>query len=383
MFKVLNAIIIIGTIVLIFAMFSKTFQYYLVSMLFSTIAPSSENISMKPFSDKLYHLKTSIEKDLQIALPTVIQQQVRTVQYHDIKDDLDDTLFYNITNGHTTPILIKNIYDPSILAPYTFTKLKEKHGDIMVEAIKYDRSNSGKIDSTKVTFGEYLDMIDAGMKYYMTVNNSIAIAIDKKNFMEFYRNILKGSNGCSNMFIGNTGSSTHLHSELVGSCATQISGIKKWYLIDPKYSEYLNPIPDKNNIFQFATRGFIKNRDEIIENIPRYEIIVEPGDFLFVPPWWWHETLNLSDENIMLSYRPSLFKAPFKTNPMYTMLGVKNSIGFNDLIYPLLVKGGVVDEAKDMVVQSITQIAYRMPDDIKQKIGITDEEKIIIVTPDV
>jgi hypothetical protein len=323
---------------------------------------------MKHISDKLFQIKQNIEHDLRPELPSGEINQIETFIYDENKNTLDDTMFYNITLGYTRPVLIKGVYKNDMLKPYTFENLKSKHGDIPVEALKYGDNSKAIVESIKVTFGAYLDMINAGKKYYMTVNNSIANALDKERFMEFYMNILKGTNGFSNIFIGNKDSSTHLHSEIAGSCASQISGVKKWYLIDPKYSEYLNPIPDKNNIFHMSTRGFIKNRDNVIENVPRYEAICESGDFLFVPPWWWHETLNLTDEHIMLSYRPSLFLAPYKTNFIYTILAIRNSVGFNNIMYPLLVKMGVIDQNKDVVVESITEIGYRIPDDIKKKL---------------
>ena len=357
-----NISIIIKSIIFSIRSISLSFRYYLVTCLFSKIAPVSSDISMKPISDKLYLLKQNIERDLQLKIQDDIVSHVPTYQYNDIRDTLDSTEFAKLTNNHTKPILIKGVYDNEFLKQYNFTNLKNKHGDIMVEAIKSPEMST----SIKVAFGKYLDMINSGEKYYMTVNNSIAIAMDKTRFMQFYMNILEGTTGFSNMFIGNSESSTHLHCEIAGSCATQISGIKKWYLIDPKYSEYLNDVPDKNNMFHMSIRGFIKNRDEIIENIPRYEVISETGDFLFVPPWWWHETLNLSDENIMLSYRPSLFLAPYKTNLLYTFMGIKNSLGFNSIMYPLLVKAGIIDQNKDTVVESITEISYRIPESIKK-----------------
>ena len=54
-------------------------------------------------------------------------------------------------------------------------------------------------------------------------------------FFVFYKKLFDNY-GVKNIFLGNKHSSTHLHSEIASSCALQLSGIKKWYLINPEYS---------------------------------------------------------------------------------------------------------------------------------------------------
>lgn len=363
-----NIAIIFIIIFLICILFSNKLKYYLITSIYSTFAPSSSNSLLKPVSDKLYLVKQSIEEDIRVQFSDPKQSIMSTYEYSDIKDVLDDKTFAIITENYTKPVLIKNVYTKESLLPYRFSNLSEKHGNIEIQAINYGEQVDGTVGSIKVPFSKYLELINRGKKYYMTVNNSLANAMDKKKFMKFYMKILKGTNGFSNLFVGNKGSSTHLHCEIAASCATQITGSKKWYIVDSKYCEYLNSIPDKNQIFHMSIRGFKKGKDEIMENIPRYEVITDPGDFLFVPPWWWHETLNLSKETLMLSYRPSLFTAPYKTNFTYTMLGLRNSLGFNSLMYPFLIDIGVIEPGKDVVVESITQIGHRTPAWIKQKL---------------
>jgi hypothetical protein len=58
------------------------------------------------------------------------------------------------------------------------------------------------------------------------------------------------------MFISNRGSFTSLHCELVSSCGLQLDRIKKWYLIDPRYSKILHSIIDKSTIFHVSAYGF-------------------------------------------------------------------------------------------------------------------------------
>lgn len=71
-----------------------------------------------------------------------------------------------------------------------------------------------------------------------------------------------------------------------------ITGSKKWLFIEPKYSIYLKPQRSKifNRLF------FAENRDikyYYYDYIPHYEVIINPGDALFVPSYWWHSVDNV------------------------------------------------------------------------------------------
>ena len=46
---------------------------------------------------------------------------------------------------------------------------------------------------------------------------------------------------------------------------------------------------------------------------------------------------------------------------MYTLLSLKNSLAFNNIIYPLLVKFNLINPNEDTVVKSIRQIKHRIP----------------------
>ncbi|AYV80046.1 MAG: hypothetical protein Gaeavirus7_3 [Gaeavirus sp.] len=336
-------------------------QYYILEMLYSNTAPSEESDNYKKnISDILYDKKTGLEDTISVPIEDKCKlSKVRTYDYHDIKDRLNEKYFSDITNGHTIPVLFKNVFSENELAQFSYESIIKNHGDVVVEAISSDKHNYGD-ETLKITFKDYIKEINSGKKYYLTVNNSLANALNISEQDKFYKTIFDDTKaGIKNMFVGNRHSFTHLHSELSASCALQLYGIKKWYLIDPEYSSYLHSITDKDNIYHMAAYGFSMNNE--IDGIPRYEIICEQGDFLFVPPWFWHETLNLTDNNVMFSFRPALFVAPYKTNHLYTLMGLKNSLGFNDLTFPYLVKHGLVDPEKDTVIQSIKQIHNRVP----------------------
>lgn len=339
--------------------------YYIIDFFFSTIAPKDENtLKNKVLSDKIYSLKYSIENKIKKNINNDCDlKKIKTVEYDKIKDKLDEQYFETITDGHTKPILIKNVIDSSKLEKYNFNILGQKYSDIIVEAVAINQ-NESNVKSIKVPFKKYIDLINKGEKYYLTVNNSLAQALDISVLDDFYERIFSYY-GFKNIFVGNKHSSTHLHSELAASCGIQLYGIKKWYLIDPEYSEHLHPIPDDKGIFRISSAGFKMNN--VIDHVPRYEIICEQGDFIFVPPWWWHETLNLTDNNVMFSNRPQLFLAPYSTNLGYTLQSPKMSLANNNVVFPLLTKYNIFDPSEDTVINSLKTIKYRIPDEVQSE----------------
>ena len=48
-------------------------------------------------------------------------------------------------------------------------------------------------------------------------------------------------------------------------------------------------------------------------NLPRLEVILEPGDVLFNAPWWWHTVENLDDLTVGLRCTAAKFSSGFFT----------------------------------------------------------------------
>jgi len=355
-----NLIIIIIIIILILLL-NKKIRLFSNEMFFSLIAPAScPNEKLKKISDKIYKEKIRLEDRIKLSINNEnIYQKIDIYYYQKIKNELNEEYFMNLTNAYTKPVLIKNLFSHEDLQDYNYKNMILNHGKVIIQAINNDTNTSGEV----MTFEEYIINIEKGVKLYLTVNNSIANILDIDNLMIFYNKLFK-THGFKNIFIGNINSYTHLHCELAASSGIQLNGNKKWYLINPKYSEHLHSVSDSNNIFRTSVYGFNRTFDKV-NIIPHYEFIVEKGDFLFVPPWWWHETLNITDENIMFSYRPSLFTAPYKTNISYTMQGLKNSLAFNNVSYPILTKLNLFNPNEDTVIKSISELKNRLPENIK------------------
>jgi Cupin-like domain len=95
----------------------------------------------------------------------------------------------------------------------------------------------------------------------------------------------------------------------------QVVGSKKWTLIEPKYSLFLHPI------LAYNIPGCISETlPSVTETLPRQEVILNPGDVLFNPPWMWHQVENMPGFTIGCATRELRFWGTLKNNPMFTIL---------------------------------------------------------------
>ncbi|KAG7353416.1 cupin-like domain containing protein [Nitzschia inconspicua] len=118
--------------------------------------------------------------------------------------------------------------------------------------------------------------------------------------------------------------STGLHCEPIANVAVQLSGFRRWTLVDPKYSWMLRPALSRDG------RSFFPSWVTSLDHVPRYELITNPGDAVFVPTWTWHR-VDYMKESEDLSIGASLFHFRvwdyIMRNPLFAVLIIPSLIG--------------------------------------------------------
>ncbi|XP_065198767.1 HSPB1-associated protein 1-like, partial [Sycon ciliatum] len=113
---------------------------------------------------------------------------------------------------------------------------------------------------------------------------------------------LPGRDGSKSVFwMGTKGAYTPCHYDTYGyNVVTQLYGRKRWTLYPPSDERYLYPtrIPyEESSVFSAVDH---KQPDStkypLFAGATKYEVVLEPGDVLFVPNHWWHlvESLETS-----------------------------------------------------------------------------------------
>src|SRR5699024_10952825 len=130
-------------------------------------------------------------------------------------------------------------------------------------------------------------------------------------------------------FIGGKGTQSPLHNAMACNFFIQVYEQKRWSLISPKHTAIVDPDPVRNvyrsapyrkNEFPFVP--FIPDYGkpyELFEYIDRYELVLNPGDILWIPPFWWHSVINETD-SIVVGYRWVPTRYSFKQNFFSAML---------------------------------------------------------------
>lgn len=133
------------------------------------------------------------------------------------------------------------------------------------------------------------------------------------------------SRGVQNSNLGGSKIRTDLHCEPIQNLCLHLVGKKQWTLVDPADSKGLRPAlaPD-GRAYVFAN---LSPDDPAIRHVKRYSAMLEAGDILYVPTWWWHRVDYVEDETAL---SVSLFHVKFEkmvtNNWLYTMLVIPNMV---------------------------------------------------------
>ena len=260
------------------------------------------------------------------------------------------------SDNKTCPVVIKGlIKDTDAVKNWSAEHFQEKYGDTKLLTLRKPANTGGaytsfneSLDFTHIPLKDSIkDMLEG--KEILYVNNVTQIFHDYPNLVdELNLDTLKTAEPKIspktwlkiNMFMGGPGTGSSLHCAVGGNFFFNVHGRKKWVLIHPKYSKFLKSTPSKD--FEFVISGYdMENQSEILKKIPKYEVILEPGDVLYVASWWWHYVKNMTDFTIGCSVRDhSAYWQSFKNNPMF-MLMSPYPIRINPLILKLakLIKG--------------------------------------------
>lgn len=98
------------------------------------------------------------------------------------------------------------------------------------------------------------------------------------------------------LFLAHKGYFNGYHSEMVNSITLQVRGIKRWVIIDPRDSLFLDPVVSRMLYFPCS----LEIDTATLKNLPQkpirgYVVDLHPGDVFYMPPFFWHSVEYLED----------------------------------------------------------------------------------------
>ena len=127
------------------------------------------------------------------------------------------------------------------------------------------------------------------------------------------------------LFLGASTTSTQWHCAELQNLFVEISGRKRWLLAAPADTPCFDPRISTSS--QQYCHSMIDFRDPDTDRYPLYaymqtwEVILEPGDLLYIPPFWWHCVENLTDTMGVALWWPNLGPA-LRSHPTLAWLTV-------------------------------------------------------------
>ncbi len=342
---------------------------YCFNSLFKIFAPTINRKKQRIrnfLGSTFYNLKYRCEKKLEkkggyIVAPDIVNKPKSILELTSKEFKCKKTC-KKITADFTRPFVIRGFFkDTNPIKRWDFDYLKQNHGNFKIACLKLDLDiDNSRPRGLNIPVKEFIDRILNKEKLYLTVDLDLVKELDlqKLEFKERMGDIFKFS-GYHNLFVGGENSYTPLHSELPATCTVQITGKKKWYIIDPKYSASMHSVVGSNGFYYAPAYCFAESHSNAkIWRIPRYEIICEPGDFFYCPSWFWHETKNIGAENMMICARPLFNTVHLKNNPIFSLSCPFASLVFTELVLPHI--KDYVDKAEN-VVESLKKMEQRVP----------------------
>jgi hypothetical protein len=192
------------------------------------------------------------------------------------------------------------------------------------------------------TVASFFDAVKAGKPFYITGASTIFKRHPELHEMidnEDIKKIEPGLRTTTQIFMGVPGSGSDVHAAMGVNVFRQVSGRKKWWFIPPHQTAYLMPSINVNGfsahthtlidkVNPSSTTGEMQQASPWLNKITRYTAVVNPGDILINPPWFWHAILNLGNPGDIVIGSPVRYgqgataAAAFKTNFLYTVNGI-------------------------------------------------------------
>jgi hypothetical protein len=225
-----------------------------------------------------------------------------------VVEDIDAHEFYRTFVANKIPAVIKGGAQASeAVKKWSFEYFKSEHGEQDVPVALEEISRTTEYTSYKVGYEMYqmeqfVNEVQAGASLYLKFIPMFRMLpqllddLPHNLFSQLSNGALKRKKKSDNEFyMGGKGSCTHLHTERSDIFHICIEGRKRWRLYSPQNSMLLYPVPAPT-MFIGSEVDFMQPDFDVhpwFRYANGYELVLEEGDLLYVPCYYWHGVQNL------------------------------------------------------------------------------------------
>ncbi|MBW8779064.1 MAG: cupin-like domain-containing protein [Burkholderiales bacterium] len=195
---------------------------------------------------------------------------------------------------------------------WSFAEFKRRYGSMTVQ-VQAGRESDADFEVNKVkhrrdtNFAAFLDRVSTSgvtNDEYLTANNEL---LRRPEFMGLLDEVGPLPDICdqsmlkraASLWIGPAGTRTPLHHDTLMLLHTQIVGRKRWRFVSPLSGPHLYNEIDVYSPVDFENLDLQRFPDAA--KVKVLDVVVEPGETMFLPLAWWHQVTSL-DKCISLSF---------------------------------------------------------------------------------
>ena len=210
----------------------------------------------------------------------------------------------------SVPVLLDGLIEPASHETWALPRLRERFGQRVVSAFKTQEgrlscdAHRGVAFDT-VRFGEYIDGLERGNppEMYLAAPGDTWLPElnDDLRPPEYCRNAAWRN---SRFWLSPPQTSTPLHRDVAENIFLQLVGRKRFLLYSPSASPWLysNPLRSAQpNFSRFDPDKPDYERFPLSREVQPLEVILEPGDAIYLPSRWWHQVRSL-DVSVSFNY---------------------------------------------------------------------------------
>jgi hypothetical protein len=223
-----------------------------------------------------------------------------------------DEFIERYVRGSRPLVLTEAARDWPAVTRWSPQDLKARFGHLDVE-IQAERNADSNYEQNKLEhrrtlrLGNFVDQVLAGgatNDYYLTANNEV---LRRPEFAPLLKDIGTLPEICdpaqlaarSSFWFGPAGTRTPLHHDTLMLMHTQIVGRKRWRFISPLETPKLYNHFRVYSPIDLDAPDLVRHPD--FASVKVLEVIVEPGETIFLPLGWWHQVTSL-DVSLSFSY---------------------------------------------------------------------------------
>jgi hypothetical protein len=261
--------------------------------------------------------------DRLMRMPKINSQAIVEININELTKEKVAEVSKNFTEPFIVRGLIKNF---DCVKKWNLDYFDYEYGDIEVPAfsddkiVSYSRNGNTKLkkcndDNNLCSIHEICQGIKNGEPVY--INNISKLFSESKQaenelnlnkmseiMNQYFLKQEKENSFMSQLFLGGKNTGTSLHCASNVNFFFNVKGTKHWGFIHPKYTSLIKCQSSDKGLFAISDDDFFsESEDNPFLRIPRYEALLNSGDFLFNPAWYWHAVKNKTDYTIAVANR--------------------------------------------------------------------------------